>query len=35
MIFDCHSNLKYRYGNGEFWCIGYFVDTVKRNKNQI
>ncbi len=35
MIFDRHANLKYRYGNRKFWCRGYFVDAVGRNKNQI
>ncbi|MFD1606535.1 transposase, partial [Oceanobacillus luteolus] len=35
MIFDRHANLKYRYGNRKFWCRGYFVATVGRNKNQI
>src|SRR5699024_11486033 len=35
MIFDRHANLKYIYGNRKFWCRGYFVDTVGRNKNQI
>ena len=28
IIFDRHANLKYRYGNRKFWCLGYFVDTV-------
>lgn len=28
MIFDQHANMKYRYGNREFWCRGYYVDTV-------
>ena len=28
MIFDRHTNLKYKYGNRHFWCRGYFVDTV-------
>ena len=23
MIFDMHSNLKYRYGNRKFWAEGY------------
>ena len=32
MIFDKFANLKYRYGNREFWCRGYYVDTVGRNK---
>ena len=32
MIFDRHANLKYKYGNRQFWCTGYYVDTVGRNK---
>ena len=35
MIFDRHANLKYRYGNRQFWCRGYYVDTVGRNKKVI
>jgi putative transposase len=35
MIFDRHANLKYRYGNRNFWCRGYYVDTVGRNKKAI
>lgn len=35
MIFDRHANLKYRYGNRKFWCRGYYVDTVGRNKAKI
>ena len=35
MIFDKHANLKYRYGNRHFWCRGYYVDTVGRNKKAI
>ena len=35
MIFDRHANLKYKYGNRHFWCRGYFVDTVGRNKTAI
>lgn len=35
MIFDRHTNLKYRYGNRKFWCRGFYVDTVGRNKKQI
>jgi len=35
MIFDRHANLKYRYGNRHFWCRGYYVDTVGRNKRVI
>ena len=35
MIFDRHANLKYRYGNRHFWCRGYYVDTVGKNKKAI
>ena len=35
MIFDRHANMKYRYGNRKFWCKGYYVDTVGRNKKAI
>ena len=35
MIFDRHANLKYKYGNRYFWCRGYYVDTVGRNKKAI
>ena len=35
MIFDKHANLKYRYGNRHFWCRGYYVDTVGKNKKAI
>ena len=35
IIFDRHANLKYKYGNRHFWCRGYYVDTVGRNKKAI
>ncbi|WP_249519742.1 IS200/IS605 family transposase, partial [Fusobacterium nucleatum] len=35
MIFDKYANLKYKYGNRTFWCRGYYVDTVGRNKERI
>ena len=35
MIFDQHANLKYKYGNREFWCRGDYVDTVGKNKKAI
>ena len=35
MIFDRHAHLKYRYGNRKFWCRGYYVDTVGRNRQRI
>ena len=34
MIFDRHVNLKYKYGSRSFWCRGYYVDTVGRNKKR-
>ena len=35
MIFDRHANLKYKYGNRQFGCKGYYVDTVGKNKKRI
>lgn len=35
MIFDRHANLKYKYGNRNFWCRGYYVDTVGKNTKKI
>ena len=35
MIFDRYANLKYKYDNRQFWCKGYYVDTVGRNKKLI
>ena len=35
MIFDRYANLKYRYGNRQFWCRGYYVTTVGRNKKAV
>ena len=35
MIFDRHANLKYKYGSRHFWCRGYYVDTVGKNKKII
>jgi putative transposase len=35
MKFDRHANLKYRYGNRNFWCRGYYVDTVGKNAKII
>ena len=35
MIFERHANLKYKYGNRHFWCRGFYVDTVGKNKNAI
>jgi putative transposase len=35
MIFEKYANLKYKYGNRHFWCRGYYVDTVGKNKTAI
>ena len=35
MIFDQFANLKYKYGNRVFWCRGYYVDTVGKNRKAI
>lgn len=35
MIFERYANLKYRYGNRNFWSKGYYVSTVGRNKEAI
>ena len=31
MLFDRHANLEYKYGSRNFWCRGYFADTVGKN----
>jgi putative transposase len=35
MIFEKYANLKYKYGNRHFWCRGYYVSTVGRNRRAI
>ena len=35
MIFDRHANLKYKYGNRNFWCRGYYADIVGKNEKAI
>ena len=35
MIFEKYANLKYKYGNRHFWCRGFYIDTVGRNKKAI
>ena len=35
MIFERHAHLKYKYGNSDFWCRGYYVDTVGKNAKKI
>ncbi|MNV84137.1 Transposase IS200 like protein [compost metagenome] len=35
MIFDRHSNLKYKFGNRHFLSTGYYVSTVGFNEATI
>ena len=35
MIYEQFGNLKFKYRNREFWCRGYYVDTVGKNKEKI
>ena len=35
MIFQRFGDMKFAYRNREFWCKGYYVDTVGRNKKAI
>jgi putative transposase len=35
MMFDKHANLKYKFGNREFWAEGYYVSTVGLNEATI
>ena len=33
--YEQFPNLKYKYRNREFWCRGYYVDTVGKNAKKI
>ncbi|QUH20022.1 IS200/IS605 family transposase [Alkaliphilus sp. B6464] len=35
LIFDKNLNLKNKYGNKQFWCIGYYINTVEFDENLI
>jgi putative transposase len=35
MLYEQFGELKYRYRNREFWCKGYYVDTVGKNESRI
>ena len=35
MIYQKWGNAKFKYRNREFWCRGYYVDTVGKNTNKI
>ena len=35
MIYSRWGNARYQYRNREFWCRGYYVDTVGKNTKKI
>ena len=35
IIFQKWGNMKFAYRNREFWCKGYYVDTVGKNAKAI
>ncbi len=35
MLYDQFGDLKFKYRNREFWCCGYYVDTVGKNTAKI
>ena len=35
MMYEQFGELKYKYRSKEFWCKGYYVDTVGKNESRI
>ena len=35
LIYQKWANMKFKYRNREFWCRGYYVDTVGKNTAMI
>ena len=35
MIYERWANARFKYRNREFWCRGYYVDTVGKNTKKI
>ena len=35
LIYEQWSNIRYKYRSREFWCKGYYVDTVGKNEERI
>ena len=35
IIYERWANARYKYRNREFWCRGYYVDTVGKNTKKI
>lgn len=34
-IFERHANLKYKYGNRNFWAKGFFISIVGLDTNKV
>ena len=34
MIYSKWANMRYQYRNREFWCRGYYVDTIKKTQRK-
>ena len=34
-IYERWGNMKFKYRSREFWCRGYYVDTVGKNTRKI
>lgn len=34
MLYEQYGDMKYKYRNLEFWCRGYYVDTVGKDKQK-
>lgn len=35
MIYERRGNMKFKYRNRQFWCRGFYVDTVRKNTAKI
>ena len=35
MVYQRWGNMKFKYRNREFWCRGFYVDTVGKNTKKI
>lgn len=35
MIYERWGNARFKYRNRQFWCRGYYVDTVGKNTKKI
>ena len=35
MVYERFGDMKFRYRNRQFWCRGYYVDTVGKNAQKL